>query len=121
MEAQRLQIKWVLPWFVGLVVPVQEIFVLPWLLVSPVQNIFILAVHYFNSFVPHRPVSWESSRAGSPVSYYMSLVLALNVHSTICTSFPMFLKEGQHVDDVSACLSIQITFKLLHAPQQRGI
>jgi hypothetical protein len=34
---------------------------------------------------------------------------------------PYVLKEGQHVDDVSACLSIQITFKLLHAPQQGEI
>jgi len=90
-------------------------------LAGPVQNILFFAVRYCNSFVPHRPVSWESSRAGSPVSQYVSLDPALNVHSTICTSFPMLLKEGQHVDDVSACLSIQITFKLLHAPQQRGI
>jgi hypothetical protein len=32
-------------------VPVLEIFVQPWLL-GPVNNIFFLAVHYFNSFVP---------------------------------------------------------------------
>jgi hypothetical protein len=34
-----------LGWFVGIVVPVQEIFVLPWLRISPVHIIF-LAVHY---------------------------------------------------------------------------
>ncbi len=35
--------------FVGLVVLVQEIYVLPWLhLVDPEQNIFFLTVHYFN-------------------------------------------------------------------------
>ncbi len=33
-------------WFVGLVVPVQEI------LVRPVQNMFFLTEHYFNYFVP---------------------------------------------------------------------
>jgi hypothetical protein len=36
-------------WFVGLVTPVQEIFVLPWLL-SPVQNIVFLTAHYFTSY-----------------------------------------------------------------------
>jgi hypothetical protein len=44
--------KGVLPWlmFAGLVVLVQEIYVLPWLLllVDPVKNIFFLTVHYFN-------------------------------------------------------------------------
>ncbi len=35
--------------FVGLVVPLQEIFILPWLLWSaPVQNIFFLTAHGFN-------------------------------------------------------------------------
>jgi hypothetical protein len=32
--------------------PVQDIVVLPWLLLGPVQNIFFLTVYYFNSFVP---------------------------------------------------------------------
>jgi hypothetical protein len=37
-----------LGWLVGLVVPVQEIFVLPWAaLVGTVQNIFFLTVSYF--------------------------------------------------------------------------
>jgi hypothetical protein len=44
--------KGVLPWlmFAGLVVLVQEIYVLPWLLllVDPVKNIFFLTVHFFN-------------------------------------------------------------------------
>ncbi len=40
-------------------------------LVGPVQNIFFLTVHNFNSFVPMCPASWEGSRAGSPVSYPM--------------------------------------------------
>jgi hypothetical protein len=40
-----------LGWFVGIVVPVQENFVL----VAPsrsITNIFVLTVHHFNSFVP---------------------------------------------------------------------
>jgi hypothetical protein len=117
MGTQRVQIKHtkLVHW------ACHEIFVLPCLLWLAQCKIFFLPVHYFNSFVPAAQQAGAGSRAGSPVSYYMSLVLALNVHSTICTSFPMFLKEGQHVDDVSACLSIQITFKLLHAPQQGGI
>ncbi len=42
-----------LGWFVGLVVPVQEIFGSALAaLVGPVQNIFFLILHYFNSFVP---------------------------------------------------------------------
>ncbi len=82
-------------------------------------KIFLSSPFTISIPLSHRPVSWANSRAGSLVSYNMSLVPALNVHSTICTSFPMLLKEGQHVDDVSACLSIQITFKLLHAPLNR--
>ncbi len=39
--------------FFGLVVPVQEVLVLPLAaLVGPVQNIFFITAHYFNSFVP---------------------------------------------------------------------
>jgi hypothetical protein len=61
----------------------------------PIQIIiFFLAEHYFKSFIPHRPSSWAGSRAGSLVSYYRSLDPALNVHSTIWTSFPMFWKRG---------------------------
>jgi hypothetical protein len=41
-----------LGWFIGFVVPVKEIVVQPWLIVGPVQNIFFLIVHYFNSSVP---------------------------------------------------------------------
>ncbi len=55
METQKVQIKGVLPWFsfVGLVVPVQETFVLPWLLWSDQYNKFFPpTVHYFNLCVP---------------------------------------------------------------------
>jgi hypothetical protein len=52
---------------VELVMPVQESFVLPWL--PSIQNIFFLAVHYFNFFVPNHPSKLQAgSRAGSPVS-----------------------------------------------------
>ncbi len=60
-------------WFIRLVVSVQEIFVLSWLLQSaPFQNIFSLTVYIQFSF-SHRLESWAGSRAGAPVSYYMSL------------------------------------------------
>ncbi len=50
-----------LGWFVGLGVPIQEIFVLPWLLKSAQYNIYvILSVHYFNSFVP---IAQQASQA----------------------------------------------------------
>jgi hypothetical protein len=43
-----------LGWFVGLVVPIQEIFFLPLLLYSrpSTKYFFRLTVHYFNAFVP---------------------------------------------------------------------
>jgi hypothetical protein len=37
-----------LGWFVGLCMTGQEIFVLSWLLVVPVQKGFVLTVHYFS-------------------------------------------------------------------------
>jgi hypothetical protein len=43
-------------------------------LVSPVQNMFFFTVHFLNFWCPHRPTCWADSRAGSPVSYYVSLV-----------------------------------------------
>jgi hypothetical protein len=41
-----------LGWYVGLGVPVQEIFVVLAALVGPEQNIFFLTEHFFSSFVP---------------------------------------------------------------------
>ncbi len=38
------------------------------------KYIFFFTVHYFNSFCPHRPASWAGSRAGSPVSQFVSPV-----------------------------------------------
>jgi hypothetical protein len=55
----------VLPcWFVGLVVPVQEILFNLGDLVSPVHNIFSLAVHNFNSFVNIAQPAWEAAMLG---------------------------------------------------------
>jgi hypothetical protein len=51
-------------WLIGLVMTVQEIFVLLWL---PSTKFFFLTVHYFNALSPS-PASWAGSRAGSPVS-----------------------------------------------------
>jgi hypothetical protein len=72
--------KGVLPflgWFVGLLMPVQQIFC-PDLAapVSPVQNIIFLTIHFFIMlFIPHSPATWEGRRAGSPVSGRDSLQL----------------------------------------------
>ncbi len=42
-----------LGWFAGLFMPVQEIYILPRLpYQAQYQRIFVLTVHYFNSFVP---------------------------------------------------------------------
>jgi hypothetical protein len=63
--------KGVLPWLVlfGLVVPVQDIFVLPWWLSSgPVQKKFLLTVHYFNAFVPIAQQAGHAVVLGQPVS-----------------------------------------------------
>ncbi len=53
-DSKRTNERCPLGWFVGFVVPVQEIFVMPWLhdVVGPVQNIFFLTVHYFSALVP---------------------------------------------------------------------
>jgi hypothetical protein len=43
-------------------------------LFGPVQNIFFSRHTQFQFICPHRPEGWAVSRAGSPVSYYVSLV-----------------------------------------------
>jgi hypothetical protein len=70
MGTLGLQIKRIfLYWFVELVVPVQEIFILPWLLLRSDQ---------YKIFFPHRPATGAGSRAGPPVSEGVSpLVLLL--------------------------------------------
>jgi hypothetical protein len=77
--------KKVLPWYVcWLVMPVQEPFILPWLLCSAQYNIFFLTVHYFNSCVPIAQQPGQAGRAGPPVSEcsspapYLLLLLLLN-------------------------------------------
>ncbi len=59
-----------LVWFVGLVMKVQEIFVLPRLLWSDQYKIFFLSPYstLFQLTCPHRPASWAGNRAGSHVS-----------------------------------------------------
>jgi hypothetical protein len=56
-----------LGWFVGLFVPVQDIFVLPWLL-SAHYKIFFFHRTIFQFLCPHRPASSAGSRAGPPFS-----------------------------------------------------
>ncbi len=49
---QRVQMKGVLPWLVCWACRAgKQDFILPWTPVGPVQNIFFLTVHYFNSIV----------------------------------------------------------------------
>ncbi len=58
-----------LGWFFGPIMPVQEVFVLPWLLYSrPSTKYFLPQRTLFKFLCPHRPASWAGSRAGSPVS-----------------------------------------------------
>ncbi len=45
--------------------------------VGPEYKIFFPHRTLFHFFCPHRPASWTGSRAGSPVSLYVSLVLTL--------------------------------------------
>jgi hypothetical protein len=68
MGTHRVQMKGILPhgWFVGLLVPVQEIYhsVLA-ALVGSIQNVFFLTIHYFNSLPPSpsklgRQPSWDT-------------------------------------------------------------
>ena len=45
-------------------------------LVDPVQNVFYAPCTALIQFLcPHCPVSWVGSPSGSPVSYYVSLVV----------------------------------------------
>ncbi len=55
-------------WFVGLLMPLQKIFVLPWLLQSSRYTIFFPHCTLFQFICPYRPASWPGSRAASPVS-----------------------------------------------------
>jgi hypothetical protein len=68
METQRVQLKEVLPWLVHWARHACSTALSA--LVSPVQNIFFLTIHYLNLCVPtpHRPATWAGSRAGPPVS-----------------------------------------------------
>jgi hypothetical protein len=62
--------------FVGLE-PVQEIFILPWLLWSAQYKYFFPHCILFHFTFPHCPETWAGSRAGPPVTYNVSLLLPL--------------------------------------------
>ncbi len=64
--------------FVGLVLPLQEFFVLPWLLKSAQHEIHFSSP-IFQFLCPHRPANWAGRRAGSPVYYCVSLVFFLTL------------------------------------------
>ncbi len=71
-----------LGWFVGLVVPVQEIFVLAFAApVGQVHNIFSFTVHYFNSFVPIAQQAGQTVVLGR-----LSLSMCLWLGETLCFS-----------------------------------
>ncbi len=77
-----------LGWFIGLAVPVQGIFILPWLLQSAQYTIFFSPRTLFNFMCPHHPATCAGTRAGSPVSKYVSLVLP-----HLSGSYPIKLEE----------------------------
>jgi hypothetical protein len=60
------------------ILPVKKIFVLPWLLKSAQHEIHFSS-SIFQFLGPHRPANWADRRAGSPVSYCVSLVFFLTL------------------------------------------
>jgi hypothetical protein len=48
-------------------------------LVGPVQNIFVLTVHYFNSFVSNARHAGQAAVLGLPSLSYVSLVITVYV------------------------------------------
>jgi hypothetical protein len=75
MGTQRVKMKGVLSWLGSL--PVQEIFVLPWLLCSQpsTKNFVFLSIHFFNSFVPIAQQAGHSGQAA--VLGRLSLIICL--------------------------------------------
>jgi hypothetical protein len=69
MGTQRVQMKGVPSWLVSWACRAGSRYFCPALPspAGPAQNIFFLTVHYFNSFVPHRPARWAGSRDWSPL------------------------------------------------------
>jgi hypothetical protein len=73
---QRVQMKGVLPWLVRWACRAGTRYFCAALaaLVGPMHNIFFLTVYYF-IHSSRRPASCSGSRAGSPVSKYVSLAM----------------------------------------------
>ncbi len=84
---------WLVGWFVGLVVPVQKIFIMSWLLysiVGPVKKNFFLTIHYFNSL---SPISLQAGQAAVLIHLSPSIVVLhyIGLHKTLHTQL---LKSG---------------------------
>ncbi len=78
-----------LGWFVGLSMPVQETFILPWLLWSAQYKIFFPTIHYFNLYVPVAQQPRQGSRAGPPYLHLCPYIYSLsssNVYQLITLS-----------------------------------
>jgi hypothetical protein len=60
-------------WFVGLVVLVQEISILPWMLWSAQYKIFFPNHTLFRFMCPHRPATWAGNHAWPPVCKCVSM------------------------------------------------
>ena len=61
-------------------------------LVGPVQTFcFPHRTLLFQLLFPHRPASWTGSRAGSPVSLYLSLVIAVEREELLYSFLSPFL------------------------------
>jgi hypothetical protein len=61
-------------WFFELVMPVRKNFILHWLLWSAQYKIIFPHRTLFQIMCPHRPGTWAGSRAGPPVSEFVSPV-----------------------------------------------
>ncbi len=79
--------RFFLGWFVGIVVSVQETFILPWLLCSALYKISFSSPYTISIYVSPCPAPWTGSRAGPPVSEcvspFLSVLLALNFSSRL--------------------------------------
>ncbi len=80
-------LHWLVCWFVGLVMPVQEIFLMPWLLLSAQYKIFFPHKWTISILLSLRP---SKLAAGSPVSQYVSLGNTVNGSHYLFCHLPSF-------------------------------
>jgi hypothetical protein len=92
-----------LSWFVGLVVPVQEVFVLHWLLWSAQYKIFyFLTVHYFN------PVNSLPSKQGRQPCWFTCLLVCVSGNNLSLSASGV--GTGSELQGITICTSYAISF-----------